>query len=173
MYRLVRYGVIKMGFMNLFNFGKKGLKINKKYLKEVREFVNDVKESLHLENAEYKFLDSERAVVNANSGNNIFNATLDFSKKRMEQTLSNSCYALTIGLPNIKNRATTIGTIDGIPKIRKNVQMRTGKNTDVFIETTDYHNLVSGNKYRRIHTPQGYTFQKMVNGNYVNLFPKP
>lgn len=143
--------------------------LGKKNFKEVKELVTDLKTNFS-KDVKLNIKSKDNVVVTAAEGANHIKVDMNFAEDKMVQEMFTKNYPLSL-VPNQENTAIARGTIDGNVLRTKNIDLRSNAAGE-FIETTDIVNLVSGNAYRRTRTPNSTVYQKCINGNYVNLFPK-
>ena len=151
----------------------KTLALPEKYAKEVSEFCEDLTKNTSYKDVKVNILDGSHVqVIGTDMHKNSMTTDFDFEKGLQTQVEKGKSYIFSIIQPHVDWQQEIRGTIDGVMKRARSISTRHEKDWSNYTKTEDYQNFISGNKFRRVETPQGVTFYRNVDGNWVEMFPK-
>ena len=159
-------------FNNLGNKAKLSV-LSEKNAKEVRELCDDLSQFTQYKNVELQLKDKDNVtVLGKDLFNNSMTINMDFKNNVQNQVEKTKYYAFSL-LPQHREFTQEIrGNIGGpIKRVRTTEICRNDAGTN-YIKTTEYKNMVSGNCFKRQETPEGVTFYRNVDGNFVEMFKK-
>lgn len=144
-----------------------------KHAKEIREFCEELAEKTQYHNYEVNVLDKNHVqVIGTDRHKNTMTTDFDFEKGLQTQVEKKKGYIFSIIEPHVDWQQTIKGTIDGVMKRARTINTSHEKDWSNYTKTEDYQNFISGNAFRRVETPQGVTFYRNVDGDWVEMFPK-
>ena len=144
-----------------------------KHAKEIREFCEELAEKTSYHDFNINVIDKNHVqVVGLDRHKNSMTTDFDFEKGLQTQVEKGKSYIFSIIEPHVDWQQEIRGTIDGVMKRARSISTRHDKDWSSYTKTEDYQNFISGNKFRRVETPQGVTFYRNIDGDWVELFPK-
>ena len=155
----------------LFENIKNRIKLGKDNYREVQELLTDIKQTLGYKEVKLNIKNKDSVVITGKNDVDHIELNANLASRKMVQKHFAKSKALlpSFMLPNRETTTIAKGTLDGRISRVKTVDSMSNKDGD-FVKITKIENRVSGNTYRRTTTPNGNIYEKLVNGNYVNLF---
>ncbi len=159
-----------MNISGMFNNAKLSL-LSERNAKEVSELCEDLSKNTPYKNIKLKVMDRDNVqIVGKSEEEHSMTIDMDFVNNVQKQVEKTKSFAFSI-LPQHREWTQEIrGNIDGPVKRAITTETAISSDGKRYMKTTDYENFISGNKFRRVETPQGVTFYRNIDGDFVEMF---
>ncbi len=160
-------------FNGIYNKTKLSMLSGEK-VKEVTELCDDIAKKTSYKNIKIDVKDRNnvRVIGSKENSQNSLTIDMDFANNIQNQVEKTKSYVFTIIHPYRESVQEIRGTIDGVMKRARTTNIEKNKEGTSFVKTIDYQNFISGNSFRREETPDGVTFYRNVNGDFIKMFNK-
>ncbi len=160
-------------FNGIYNKTKLSMLSGEK-VKEVTELCDDIAKNTSYKNIKIDVKDRNnvRVIGSKENSQNSLTIDMDFANNIQNQVEKTKGYVFTIIHPYRESVQEIRGTIDGVMKRARTTNIEKNKEGTSFVKTIDYQNFISGNSFRREETPDGVTFYRNVNGDFIKMFTK-